>query len=411
MTGRVIPEQRFLSRAFTSRVALALLILIIFFGFPALCGGHGHSHDEPPSFKYSQTANQKFHESADLNHHHEPHHHHHHHQHHHEKYHAHASADSRTSDPPKGRDLASLWINAVGSTLLISAAPFLILFLVPLDNSKEKEPWLKMVLSFASGSLLGDAFLHLIPHALEPHSHAHDDSHAHSHVPPGEHGHEHGHDMTVGLSVLLGIITFLMIEKGVRLVKGNHSHSHSHTVPVKEKKQTKASDKDKSDGNDNQSLVKKTELIEDIKIAGYLNLAADFTHNFTDGLAIGASYLAGNKIGITTTVTILFHEVPHEIGDFAILIQSGVSRKKAIWLQLSTALGAVTGTCVSLLAEGMGDFATSWILPFTAGGFIYIATVSVIPELLSDTKFWQSIKEIIALLFGVFIMVQIAKYE
>ena len=69
---------------------------------------------------------------------------------------------------------------------------------------------------------------------------------------------------------------------------------------------------------------------EEIQIAGYLNLAADFAHNFTDGLAIGASYLAGHNIGLITTLTILFHEVPHEIGDFAILIQSGCSKKKVM---------------------------------------------------------------------------------
>ncbi|KAJ9591038.1 hypothetical protein L9F63_027752, partial [Diploptera punctata] len=107
--------------------------------------------------------------------------------------------------------------------------------------------------------------------------------------------------------------------------------------------------------------------VEDIKVSGYLNLAADFTHNFTDGLAIGASYLAGKNIGIITTITILLHEVPHEIGDFAILIQSGCNRKKAMFLQLTTALGALTGTVVSLLVKG--DVATTWILPFTAGGF------------------------------------------
>jgi zinc transporter 7 len=67
---------------------------------------------------------------------------------------------------------------------------------------------------------------------------------------------------------------------------------------------------------------------EDIKVAGYLNLAADFSHNFTDGLAIGASYLVGRNIGIITTITILLHEVPHEIGDFAILVQSGCTKKK-----------------------------------------------------------------------------------
>lgn len=69
-------------------------------------------------------------------------------------------------------------------------------------------------------------------------------------------------------------------------------------------------------------------VAEDIKVAGYLNLAADFAHNFTDGLAIGASYAAGHNVGLITTITILFHEVPHEVGDFAILIQSGCSKRK-----------------------------------------------------------------------------------
>ena len=80
-------------------------------------------------------------------------------------------------------------------------------------------------------------------------------------------------------------------------------------------------------------------------------------------------------------------------------------------LQFSTALGAMFGTLCSLLAEGIGEAATAWILPFTAGGFIYIATVSVIPELLGDTKLWQSVKEISALLTGVYLMVLIGKLE
>lgn len=80
-------------------------------------------------------------------------------------------------------------------------------------------------------------------------------------------------------------------------------------------------------------------------------------------------------------------------------------------LQFSTAIGAMLGTLCSLLAEGIGDAATAWILPFTAGGFIYIATVSIIPELLEDSKLWQSVKEIGALLIGVYMMVLIAQYE
>ena len=80
-------------------------------------------------------------------------------------------------------------------------------------------------------------------------------------------------------------------------------------------------------------------------------------------------------------------------------------------LQLTTAVGALLGTVCSLLAEGIGNAATAWILPFTAGGFIYIATVSVIPELLQDSKIGQSVIEIVALVTGVAMMIVIAMYE
>ena len=151
---------------------------------------------------------------------------------------------------------------------------------------------------------------------------------------------------------------------------------------------------------------------KEIKVAGYLNLAADAFHNFTDGLAIGASFMAGNAVGFTTTFSILFHEIPHEIGDYAILIQSGVPPLKAIFLQSFTALAALAGCLVALFAHGAGQAAAAGIiLPFTAGGFIYIATVSVIPELLEGTSLMQSIKEIVALLAGVMMMVIISWYE
>lgn len=343
-------------------------IFLVLFLIIASChchdGHHHHSHDQPPSFKYSREAN--------------------------------IWKDSPPPPPPapriKSLDTQTLWLHAMGSTLLISAAPFFILFFVPLDNTEQKQPLLKILLAFASGGLLGDAFLHLIPHATvseSPHSH----SHSHSH---GEEEH-HAHDMSVGLWVLAGIVTFLMVEKMVRILKGGHGHSHAKTET-----------KNKKNGKETK------EAQSEIKVAGYLNLAADFSHNFTDGLAIGASYLAGNNVGIVTTITILLHEVPHEIGDFAILVQSGCTKRKAMWLQLTTALGAVAGTAISLLAnDASGSLAASWILPFTAGGFIYIAMVSVIPELLDDPKprLSQSILQVLALLGGVYMMVLIAEYE
>jgi len=388
---------------------------------------HGHSHDHhddhdhenlpPPAYKYSKQANEQAKVKLEDKTHH-----------HHDHEHEHTPPGQEKAKPVdvESRN-PNLWMEAILSTLFISAAPFFILFLIPLDNSKEKQHFLKILLSFASGGLLGDAFLHLIPHAIlaqggddhEDHGHSH--SHGHSHGGGGEDAASHAHDLSVGMWVLVGIITFLVVEKWIRIVKGGHGHSHSHHFPSKseEPKKSEKSGKGKKSsespkGAGEVAVKKKTDKPieqEDIKVAGYLNLAADFTHNFTDGLAIGASYLAGRSVGIVTTFTILLHEVPHEIGDFAILIQSGCSKRKAIFLQLITAVGALSGTLVSLLAEGVDPAATAWILPFTAGGFIYIATVSVIPELLEESTFFQSLKEILALLAGVFMMVLIAKYE
>lgn len=308
----------------------------------------------------------------------------------------------------------TIWLHAIGSTLLISAAPFFILYFIELDNTEKMQPRLKVLLAFASGGLLGDAFLHLIPHAAMPHSQHDGGDHSHGH-----HGHSHGngsshdHDMVIGLWVLSGIIAFLVVEKVVRLLRGGsggHSHQHTSTSPKEKSDKKKQSATEKKDPKTKANAKKSVDEVKSIEISGYLNLAADFTHNFTDGLAIGASYLAGNWIGIVTTLTILLHEVPHEIGDFAILIKSGCSKRKAMALQLVTALGALAGTAIALL--GTSGEASPWVLPFTAGGFIYIATVSVLPELLEEsTKLGQSLKEISALLTGVGLMVLIGKLE
>lgn len=390
-------SQQSCANKWISKVVFTTFLLLILLNLPTLC--QAHSHDESPGFKYTKEANQAYLNSEHSTHHHEA-------QHQHKHEHR-----QKPTLPEDAQDY--VFLKAITSTLLISAAPFFVLFFIPLDKTKEHEPLLKILLSFASGGLLGDAFLHLIPHALVPHSHesggTHSHQHSHSHDDEEPH---HVHDMSVGLCVLLGIIMFLVVEKIVRLIKTDHTHVHalSDTQNASKEKKDDISNKDQ-DKSDPTCKESKDDFENEIKISGCLNLVADFLHNFTDGLAIGASYLAGTSIGFVTTFTILLHEIPHEIGDFAILIQSGYSKRKAIMLQLITAVGALLGTCVSLLAEGMGDLATMWILPFTAGGFIYIATVSVIPELLTDTKFGQSVKEIIALLLGVYMMVLIAEYE
>lgn len=221
--------------------------------------------------------------------------------------------------------------------------------------------------------------------------------------------------MAVGMWTLCGLLTFLMIEKFVIAVKGGHSHSHGPVEKeVSEKKKEKTSDDESEEKEETSEESPEPQVIahSEIKVSAYLNMAADMTHNFTDGLAIGSSFLVSDKMGYLTTFLILVHEVPHEIGDFAILVQSGFTKRDAMNFQLITALGALMGTACGLAAEAFFASASVFILPFTAGGFIYIATVSVIPELLQGTStVWQGVKEISALCTGIGLMVLIAEYE
>jgi len=193
---------------------------------------HGHAHDEPPSFKYSREAN--------------------------EGHHGHSHGEETvTYAPPhynEGSDddddveevaPFSVISWALLSTVGISLAPVVILFFIPVTNSPQHQSYLKILLSFASGGLLGDAFLHLIPHAMLAYGDKNQHGHSHSH----SHEHNHSADIQVGLNILLGIFLFLIAEKFVRHVKGKtrifmkdfsmiyfsgHGHSHAHAHEVEE---------------------------------------------------------------------------------------------------------------------------------------------------------------------------------
>lgn len=245
-------------KSFVVTALLGVLLILIFLDLPLLCESqhsdhghlhahmhdehHGHSHGnlhhESPSFKYSKEANLMYETPS------------------------HSLEGGHVKAEKEVKDTFTLWIQAIGSTLLISVAPFFILFLVPLDNTKEKEPLLKILLSFASGSLLGDAFLHLIPHALLAHSEH--SSHTHTHTHSHSHGEDdfHGHDMVVGFWVLFGIIAFLMVEKFVRLVKGGHGHSHSSHTSALPSKSDDHDGKETKSGNSKSSSGKKHDVRE-----------------------------------------------------------------------------------------------------------------------------------------------------
>ncbi|NWU91087.1 S39A7 protein, partial [Upupa epops] len=294
-----------------------------------LHGGHGHVHSHEDFYHG--------HSHEDLQHGH----------HSHEDLHGGSSHARLTPKPPRRprTDTLTLWMHTMVATLVISAAPYLVLFLIPVEsNAPRNQALLKLLLSFAAGGLLGDAFLHLIPHALAPHDdsdHLEAAGHSHSH----SHHHEHGRMLAVGLWVLGGIVAFLVVETLVRHLKGggshsHHSHSHghhTHSHGTKRKAKSSSSEGEEEpagnqshQGRSQVATKKETSrgVIQALAVSGYLNLAADVAHNFTDGLALGASFVAGPGLGTVTALTVLLHELPHEVGDFAILVQAGCSKSQ-----------------------------------------------------------------------------------
>nr|KAF6506069.1 hypothetical protein HJG63_007911 [Rousettus aegyptiacus] len=337
--------------------------------------GHGHGHTHESIWHGHAHSHDHGHSHEDLHHGHSHGHSHeslYHREHGHDHEHSHGVyGESRAPAVKQDLDTVTLWAYALGATVLISAAPFFVLFLIPVEsNSPRHRSLLQILLSFASGGLLGDAFLHLIPHALEPHSH-------HPQERPG-HGHSHnsqGPILSVGLWVLSGIVAFLVVEKFVRHVKGGHGHSHGHghahghtrrshghgrqesERSSKEKQSSEEEEKEAGrsrkrgggstgpkDGLGRPQNSEELKTGSDLRVSGYLNLAADLAHNFTDGLAIGASFRGGWGLGILTTMTVLLHEVPHEVGDFAILVQSGCSKKQGVFLVTQAAAQALVSS-------------------------------------------------------------------
>ncbi|OAG17289.1 zinc transporter YKE4 [Alternaria alternata] len=295
-------------------------------------------------------------------------------------------------------------VNALLATLYISGPPNFLLALCPpnIDPSS-----LSVMVAFAVGGLLGDTLFHLLPEIFlgeEEHN-----SVKFVMVEPNK-------NLLLGVAIMVGFVTFVAMDKGLRIATGgegghDHSHGHSHAKVEDTAKTTgvdvgssKEGVRSRKAGANSTSSVPETaekEINASVRLGGYLNLIADFTHNITDGLALSSSFYASPTIGATTTVAVFFHEIPHEVGDFALLIQSGFSKRAAMGAQFVTAVGAFLGTCIGIAVQefggssasadvhgaGAGIMGTSlqWgdmLLPFTAGTFLYVGTVAVIPELL-----------------------------
>ncbi len=139
----------------------------------------------------------------------------------------------------------------------------------------------------------------------------------------------------------------------------------------------------------------------------YLNLAGDGVHNFIDGLIIASSFIVSIPLGFVTTLAVAIHELPQEIGDFGVLVYGGFGKKKALAVNFLTALTAIAGGIVGFfLSQNIGD-ATKLLLPFAAGGFIYIAASDLVPELHKETDIWRSLTVFVFFLLGIFLMLAV----
>ncbi|KAJ6639169.1 Zinc transporter ZIP13 like [Pseudolycoriella hygida] len=300
------------------------------------------------------------------------------------------------------------WIFSLLGSALIGLSGILPLFVIPIetgDKNSEFNPAesksLKILLSFAVGGLLGDVFLHLLPEAWS-----------------GDTGSNKGNvkriycadhpSLRSGLWVLSGILIFTIVEKVFSgYVNQDESNPQPKCVNIancllrkRDGKLGKGDTKmhctqngscDIEDVPNSCFLAEKQrrESQPQIKIAGYLNLMANSIDNFTHGLAVAV------------------HEIPHEVGDFAILLKSGFSRWDAARAQLLTAGAGLLGALVAIGGSGVTsamEARTSWIMPFTAGGFLHIALVTVLPDLIKETDLKESIKQIAALIFGIAVM-------
>jgi len=134
-----------------------------------------------------------------------------------------------------------------------------------------------------------------------------------------------------------------------------------------------------------------------------MNLVGDFFHNFIDGMIIAGSYLANIQLGITTTLAVILHEIPQEIGDFGVLLYSGLKKYRALLYNFLSALAAILGAII-ILAIGKTFDLTAFLLPFTAGGFMYIAGSDLIPELQKEFKIKKSLIQFLFLVLGMLVM-------
>lgn len=233
-----------------------------------------------------------------------------------------------------------IWI--IGATLLVSFIAFIgIIFIFLKKETFDK--LLFILVSLAGGALIGGAFLHLIPHSLE-----------------------HLNVLTTSWIFILGFVSFFILE---RILRWRHCHEKGCEIhPVT-----------------------------------YLSLIGDSIHNFIDGVVIAASFLINIHFGIITTLAIMAHEIPQEIGDYSILVFGGMNRVKALFYNFISAFAAFLGGLLGYFLFKDTEY-IHYIMPFAAGNFFYISASDLIPELHREVDLKKSFNSFIFFIIGIFIM-------
>lgn len=235
---------------------------------------------------------------------------------------------------------------AILAVVFVSLLSFIGIVFILLKEAVLKKILLLLV-SFSAGSLLAAAFIHLIPETYE----------------------KLEHSPLVPLFIIGGILIFFGLEKFLRWRHCHIPTSQAHPHPI-----------------------------------AFLNLVGDAVHNFIDGLMIGGAFLVNNKIGLVTTVAVVLHEIPQEIGDFGVLLYGKLSIRKALIFNFLSALTAVLGTIVSLALGGLVTDYAYYLMPIAAGGFVYIAGTDLIPELHHIVELKKSVVQFICLLLGIILL-------
>ncbi len=250
-----------------------------------------------------------------------------------------------------------LWI--ILATLAVSLISFVgVLTLIVSRKSLDKI--LLVLVALAAGGLMGGAFLHLIPESIEVI------------------GTDHESLLKIFLFVIFGFCIFLLIEQYLHWHHHHHVHEHA---------------------EEHEHLSKKP--------LSYLILIGDGVHNLIDGLIIAASFIVSPSVGLITTLAVALHEIPQEIGDFGVLVYSGLKKGKALIFNFISGLTAVVGGLFGFILAERAETAVLFLLPIAAGGFIYIAASDLVPEIKHGERGRKMALHFIVFLLGISFMLLI----